>query len=562
MPRLLRHDAGHPGPPGSATECPRLFPELFTGGVAAHGVAKYNFDAGNPNTKKFPPYYDDSVILGEFGQDTMRELKLDGDNHVFKINRFLDCGAANVATSPFLFECDNPMDMQWGADGAFYLLTYGDGFFNINLDAGMYKWEYAKGQRAPKAVLSADKTNGGVPLTVNFSSAGSLDDDPGESIRYEWDFGDGSPISEEANPTHTYTKPGRFTATLTVIDSSGKRTSTSTPITVGNTAPTVTVTVPIAGGTFAFGDKIPYVVTVTDPDDGTVLCSDILTTFVLGHDTHGHGEEEKTGCSGNLQTIADDVSHGGNVFGIISATYTDKGGRGANSAVPPLTTVGQTKINQRKQEVEHAVTQSGTNTAANTDGGAGTHRGSLAAGDWIQLNGPYNLTNINSITYRVADTAAGRTAGSPLAAIEVRQDSITGPILATHNLVSTGATDVWSSQTFPIAMDGTHEIFLVFRAVTNGQTGNNLFNLNYAEFNGEGISVVKAPPVTGTVGGSVPATLSLTLGAPATFGAFTPGVAKEYTASTTANVISSAGDAALSVSPTPAYLTNGAFSLR
>ena len=50
------------------------------------------------------------------------------------------------------------------------------------------------------------------------------------------------------------------------------------------------------------------------------------------------------------------------------------------------------------------------------------------------------------------------------------------------------------------------------------------------------------------VGGTVPATLSLTLGAPATFGAFTPGVAKDYTASTTANVISTAGDAALTVS--------------
>ena len=40
----------------------------------------------------------------------------------------------------------------------------------------------------------------------------------------------------------------------------------------------------------------------------------------------------------------------------------------------------------------------------------------------------------------------------------------------------------------------------------------------------------------GGVGGSVPATLALTLGAPATFGAFTPGIAKEYDASTTANV--------------------------
>ena len=33
---------------------------------------------------------------------------------------------------------------------------------------------------------------------------------------------------------------------------------------------------------------------------------------------------------------------------------------------------------------------------------------------------------------------------------------------------------------------------------------------------------------TGTVGGTVPATLSLTLGTPAAFGAFTPGVAKDY----------------------------------
>jgi hypothetical protein len=58
----------------------------------------------------------------------------------------------------------------------------------------------------------------------------------------------------------------------------------------------------------------------------------------------------------------------------------------------------------------------------------------------------------------------------------------------------------------------------------------------------------------------VPATLSLTHGAPAQFGAFAPGVAKEYTASKTANVISTAGDAALSVSD-PGRLMNGAFAL-
>ena len=51
----------------------------------------------------------------------------------------------------------------------------------------------------------------------------------------------------------------------------------------------------------------------------------------------------------------------------------------------------------------------------------------------------------------------------------------------------------------------------------------------------------------GDVGGTVPATLSLTLGTPASFGAFIPGVGKDYAASTTANVVSTAGDATLSV---------------
>ena len=53
---------------------------------------------------------------------------------------------------------------------------------------------------------------------------------------------------------------------------------------------------------------------------------------------------------------------------------------------------------------------------------------------------------------------------------------------------------------------------------------------------------------TQTVGGDVPATMSLTLGAPASFGAFMPGVARDYTASTTATTVSSAGNATLSVS--------------
>jgi len=74
------------------------------------------------------------------------------------------------------------------------------------------------------------------------------------------------------------------------------------------------------------------------------------------------------------------------------------------------------------------------------------------------------------------------------------------------------------------------------------------------------VTVVSKTDVAGDVGASVPATLSLTLGTPASFGAFTPGITKEYTASTAANVISTAGDATLSVSD-PGHLSNGAFTL-
>jgi hypothetical protein len=66
-------------------------------------------------------------------------------------------------------------------------------------------------------------------------------------------------------------------------------------------------------------------------------------------------------------------------------------------------------------------------------------------------------------------------------------------------------------------------------------------------------------------GASVPATLALTLGNPASFGSFTPGVAKDYSATSTANVISTAGDATLSVADQSAtatgHLVNGSFSL-
>jgi PKD repeat protein len=475
------------GPNATETpNCPQLFPEFLTGGVGPHGSDIYEFDPDNPDPTKFPPYYDGAVFFGEFTRDFLREIRLDSQNRVFKVNQLLNCGATNNATVPF--ECDNPMDQQFDESGHFYLLTYGDGFFNINADAGMYRWDYVKGQRAPNIVLNATPTNGPAPLTVQFSSAGTSDPDPGDSLRFEWDFdGNGTVDSELPNPTFTYTAIGQYTAKLTVHDSSGTSASANTTITVGNTAPTVSVTVPVDGGTFAFGDNIPFSVTVTDPEDGTVNCAEVEVSFVLGHDTHGHAETTVNGCTGVLPTFPEDVSHGGNVFGVVSASYTDHGGPGG---VPALMTVDQHQIRQKHQEVEFVVSQSGTNTATTSDVGGGQHRGSLSNNDWLQLNGPFNLLNINGLTFRVADAGGGRTPGSPLAAVEVRLDAVDGPLLATANLTSTGGTTTWQSQSIPLTNPGgAHEIFLVIQSVSGGSTGNNLFNLNWVEFNGPGVGV-------------------------------------------------------------------------
>ncbi|HEX6022351.1 MAG TPA: amidohydrolase family protein [Solirubrobacter sp.] len=74
-----------------------------------------------------------------------------------------------------------------------------------------------------------------------------------------------------------------------------------------------------------------------------------------------------------------------------------------------------------------------------------------------------------------------------------------------------------------------------------------------------------ATEVLGDVNGTVVPTLSLSLGGPASFGAFTAGEGRDYTATTTANVVSTAGNAALTVhdpsSNATGRLVNGSFSL-
>ena len=187
--------------------------------------------------------------------------------------------------------------------------------------------------------------------------------------------------------------------------------------------------------------------------------------------------------------LADDVSHGGNVFGVISASYTDLGGAGG---VPALTTVEQTSVRQKRQEVEFVLEQSGTNVATTNDPeGGGQHRGSLSNGDWIALNGhdrpaAHRLTHVP----RGEHVDARCRAGQPAAAVEVqaRRGRRAGPDDG-HDHVDRRHRDVAEPDVPITDPGGPHKVYLVFRSIAGGQTGNNLFNLNWVQFDGQGVSV-------------------------------------------------------------------------
>ena len=433
----------------------------------------------NPNPTKFPEYYDEAIFFGEFTRDYLREIRLDAHGDVFKINNLLNCGPApTTPTRPFL--CDNPMDMMWGDDGNFYLLTYGDGFFAVNPDAALVKFSYVKGTAgADRGARRPRRPTGIAPLTVAFSSEGSRDPDPADSIRFAWDLdGNGTVDSIDPNPSFTYTANGVYTARLTVTDSSGKTASANTTITVGNTSPTVerdgagrgwAVRVrrrdPVRGHRHRPGGR---------PDRLLPRRGD-----VRARPRHATATREATanGCAGTLPTNAEDVSHGGNVFGVVSASYTDLGGA---AGVPALTTVDQVAILQKQQEVEFAVDQSGTNTAPTADTGGGLQRGSLGNGDWIALNGTYQPGQHRhaDVPHRPAAPARSRSTSTR----STGRCSPRSPIAATANATT------YASQTFPVAdPGGAHRIYLVFRPAPGGPA-NNFFNLNWVEFGGQGVS--------------------------------------------------------------------------
>jgi glucose/arabinose dehydrogenase len=299
------------------------WPQLETGGIGPMAGPAYDYSSRNRSRVKWPAYYDGKPLFYEWTRDYIKDFTLNRHNQVVAIN--------DVAPQ-LVF--DNPMDVEFGPDGALYVLEYGTGFFAELPEAQLARIDFTRGNRTPiPVVTTTDDTTGLAPMTVTFSSAGTADPD-GDALRYYWDFNsDGRVDSRSTGPTvsYTYTENGNFEATLRVVDSTGRSAAASVQVIVGNEFPVVTLTAEPEGGTFQFGDAVTFSVAVED--DTPVDCARVSVAYILGHNQHGHPLSSTTGCSGTIQTFVD-TGHAGaaNLTGVFVASYTDA----PEGGLPPL----------------------------------------------------------------------------------------------------------------------------------------------------------------------------------------------------------------------------------
>jgi gliding motility-associated-like protein len=126
----------------------------------------------------------------------------------------------------------NPSGWKWDlGNGVTSLLRnpsatyFNPGTYNVKLivsnaagSDSIVKSQYVTVYANPNVVFDFDKASGCFPLKVNFkdkSTPGS-----GTISSWQWDFGDGT-ISNQQNPSHTYTSAGAFHVTLRVTNSFG-----------------------------------------------------------------------------------------------------------------------------------------------------------------------------------------------------------------------------------------------------------------------------------------------------------------------------------------------------
>src|SRR5262249_61716921 len=136
-----------------------------------------HFQTNFLNPTHLPAYFDQTLFIWEWSRNFIKEVKIDDDGSVFKINPFLPS-----------FQFIRPIDLKIGPDGVIYMLEWGTGFGGGNPDAKLVRIDYVGGNHPPIPIATATPNNGSVPLTVQFSSAGTYDPDTNDVLTIAWSF--------------------------------------------------------------------------------------------------------------------------------------------------------------------------------------------------------------------------------------------------------------------------------------------------------------------------------------------------------------------------------------
>lgn len=247
-------------PYGASTE----FPELGTGGRTACAGPVYHYSSTSTSPIKFPGEFDRTLFIFEWTRHWIKAVHLDSDSRIKSIEPLMP-------RHKFV----RPTDMEFGADGALYVIEYGE-TWGVNADSRLVRVEYIRGNRPPVVVAAAENNIGRQPLVVALSSKGTYDKDKEDRLSFEWRLikatDPNAPpriVSRDPEASVTIEEPGVYNMELVVTDSHGANDSASIPILVGNARPSIRFVEPQEGDFFDPDQSLHFQIQVTDFEDGT-----------------------------------------------------------------------------------------------------------------------------------------------------------------------------------------------------------------------------------------------------------------------------------------------------
>ncbi|MDX6668354.1 MAG: hypothetical protein QOK04_1734, partial [Solirubrobacteraceae bacterium] len=266
---------------------------------------------------QFPAAYRGATLFGDYGSGVMRRYD-PGNGQVSQV-------AAGAGAWVDLESA--PAGLSYAAAGDVVYVNIND-FSDTGGSVG--RVYYATGNHAPVASMSGTTpTSGQAPLLVNFHGEQSSDVDGG-SLTYDWDFGDGTSLSDAGPtpPAHPYATGGLYIARLTVSDAGGLTGRAMMQINAG--APTVTLLRPLAGSLYRDGTAVPLQGSAKDANDQPIPDSGLSWHVVLHHLSHTHDLGLYTGSSTSFNPLTD---HDANSHYDVTLTATDSKGVSASKAV-------------------------------------------------------------------------------------------------------------------------------------------------------------------------------------------------------------------------------------